>query len=85
MAEWIMKEDEDKDGVSCYINKGELIRCKDCKYRILNENYGKKGYMKLKAMCELDTGDPFELGRNAEDDDWYCGDAERRTDAETKV
>ncbi len=36
--------------------------------------------MRLKAVCELDTGDPYELGRKAEDDDWFCGDAERRTD-----
>jgi len=39
--------------------------------------------MKLKAMCELDTGDPFELGRNAEDDEWFCKDGERRTDDAT--
>lgn len=56
----------------------EIIRCKDCKHRIVNEHYGQKGYIKLKAMCELDTGDYFELGRNAEDDDWFCADAERR-------
>lgn len=76
MTEYIVAYDTD------LTVRGELIRCKDCKHRILNENYGKKGYMKIKAMCELDTGDPFELGRNAEDDDWYCGDAERRTDGE---
>lgn len=55
-----------------------VVRCKDCRHRIVNENYGKKGYMRLKAMCDLDTGDPFELGRNAEDDDWFCADGERR-------
>lgn len=64
------------------LEQTEIVRCKDCTHRILNENYGKKGYMNLKATCELDTGDPFELGRNAEDDDWFCGDAERRTDGE---
>lgn len=32
MAEWIMKEETDMDGVGCYIRKGELIRCKDCKW-----------------------------------------------------
>lgn len=70
------------DGVTAsIIAQPEIIRCKDCKHRILNENYGKKGrYMRLKAMCDLDTGDPFQLGRSAEDDDWYCADAERRTD-----
>lgn len=58
----------------------EIIRCKDCKNRIVNTNFGESGYFNLKAMCDLDTGDPFELGRNAEDDNWYCADAERRTD-----
>ena len=56
----------------------EIIRCKDCKYRIVNEHYGEKGYMNLKAICELDTGDIFQLGRYAEEDDWFCADAERR-------
>ena len=58
--------------------QGELVRCKNCKHRIINEHYGEKGYMNLKAMCELDTGDIFQLGRHAEDDEWYCADAERR-------
>ena len=56
----------------------ELVRCKDCKHRRVNEHYGKKGYLDLKAMCDLDTGDVFELGRNAEIDDWYCADGERK-------
>lgn len=56
----------------------EVVRCKDCKHRWVNEHYGEKGYMKIKAMCSLDTGDPFELGRNAYDDDWYCADGERK-------
>ena len=58
----------------------EIIKCKNCKHRIINENYGKKGYMNLKAMCDLDSGDPFELSRCAENDEWFCADAERRTD-----
>lgn len=60
--------------------KPEIIRCKDCKHRIVNEHAGEKGYLNLKAMCELDTDDPFELGRNAEDDEWFCADAERRAE-----
>ncbi len=60
----------------------EIVRCKDCKHRIVNEHYGKKGYLKIKAMCECDTGDPFELGRCAEDDDWFCGDGERKDEEE---
>ena len=58
----------------------EVIRCKDCKYRIVNKHYGEPGYYSLKAMCELDTGDMFQLGKGAEDDDWFCADAERRED-----
>lgn len=57
-----------------------VVRCKDCKHRVVNEHYGKKGYFDLKAFCELDTGDIFELGRDAEKDDWFCADGERRDD-----
>lgn len=60
----------------------EVVRCEDCKYRKVNEHFGEKGYMKLKAICTLDTGDPFELGRNAEDDDWFCKDGQRREDGD---
>ena len=55
----------------------ELVRCKDCKYRTVNPKW-KNGSNRLKAVCENDTGDPFELGRNAWDDDWFCADAERK-------
>lgn len=55
----------------------EVVRCRECKHRIVNEHYGEKGYLKLKAMCELDTGDPFELARDAGNDDWFCADGER--------
>lgn len=60
----------------------EIIRCKDCRHRIVNDHYGEKGYRNnnIKGYCELDTGDPFELGRNAQNDDWFCADAERRDD-----
>ena len=56
----------------------EVIRCKDCKHRRVNEHYEEKGYLRSKAMCELDTGDPFELSRCAENDDWFCADGERK-------
>lgn len=58
----------------------KIIRCKDCKHRIVNEHYGEKGYMDLKARCELGTDDIFQLGRNAENDDWFCADGERKAD-----
>lgn len=58
----------------------EIVRCRDCKHRIVNEHYGEHGYLNLKAECEWDTGDPYGLGRNAEDDEWFCADGERRED-----
>ena len=51
----------------------EIIRCKDCKYRYIDEVHG--------PSCELDTGDPYATGRNADEDNWFCADAERRTNA----
>lgn len=48
----------------------EIIHCKYCRYREHDEHYG--------YMCSLDTGDPYELGRCAEDENWFCADAERR-------
>lgn len=58
--------------------KEEIVRCKDCKHRILNENYSETDIIYNKAECELDTGDPYELGRNAWDDNWFCADGERK-------
>ena len=58
----------------------EIIRCKECRHRIVNNHYGERGYLKIKAYCELDSDDPYELGRDAGNDDWFCADAERRTD-----
>jgi len=57
----------------------EIIRCKDCKHRIVNEHAGEKGYLDLKAVCEYDW-DMFEFGRRAEDDEWFCADAELEVD-----
>ena len=56
----------------------KIIRCKDCRHRIVNDHYGEKGYLNIKGYCELDTGDPFELGRDAQNDDWFCADGERK-------
>lgn len=59
------------------INAFEIIRCKECKHRILNPHYGEKGYLQIKAYCELDTGNPFDVSRDSSNDNWFCGDAER--------
>lgn len=32
MSEIIYEETTDCDGVTCYIKRGVLVRCKDCKY-----------------------------------------------------
>lgn len=48
-------------------NLVEVVRCKDCKHRIK----GPIGY-----ECEFDTGDQYALGRNADNDEWYCADGE---------
>lgn len=61
-----------------------VVRYRDCKHRIVNEHYGERGYINLKARCELDAGDPYspllpiQLGRHADEDDWFCADGERK-------
>lgn len=61
-----------------YSKVREIVRCKDCKHRIVNEHFGEEGYLQIYAMCDLDTDDIFELGRKAHIDDWFCADGERR-------
>lgn len=62
MAEWIMKEEMDMDGVDCYIRKGELIRCKDCKH----------------WQCYDDESYCDELGIFNTDMNSYCSYAKRK-------
>ncbi len=64
------------------IDAVKVVRCKDCKYRQVNEHYGEEDYLNLKVMCNMDTGDPFELGRNAWDDNWFCADGEEKSDVQ---
>ena len=66
---------EDEVNAEPTVDAIEIIKCKDCKHRILNKLYPNRGF---KYYCDLDTGDPWELGRIAENDDWFCADAERR-------
>ena len=57
--------------------------CKDCKHRkgeFHVDRRRKEGGYWVYWWCDLDTGDPYELGRNAEDDNWFCADSERRED-----
>ena len=48
----------------------EIIRCKDCKYRDPEDK-----------KCDCGHDIIWQLPRG---DDWYCADAERRTDGTTK-
>ena len=60
------------------VNAIEIIKCKDCKHRILNKHYGEKGHLQIKAYCELDTGNPYDVSRDSGNDNWFCADAERK-------
>jgi hypothetical protein len=70
---WVLE----KIGELPTVQAQKIIRCKECRHRIVNDHYGEKGYLNIKAYCELDTGDPFELGRDAQKDDWFCADAKK--------
>lgn len=39
MNEYIMKIEQDIDGIEYYIKKGELIRCENCKHCETTDNY----------------------------------------------
>lgn len=50
----------------------KVVHCKDCKHRTKD------------LTCELDSWDPFESSRNADDDDWSCGDGEPKPTIEAE-
>lgn len=62
MAEYIYEITKDSDGVDCYIKRGEIVRCKDCKHR---EEYECNNIMLGGTKCGVT-------------DDWYCADGERK-------
>ena len=53
----------------------EIVRCGECKHRVKNEYCGTYD---PEYYCKLDTDDIDELGRNAEDPNWFCADGERK-------
>lgn len=65
MAEYIMKHERDMDGIDCYITKGELIRCKDCKHHHYQDDI---------PYC-----DRIDYGYGWKDED-YCSGAERKSE-----
>lgn len=52
----------------------EVVRCKNCKHR----RAVKWADGTVHWECVLDSGDPYEQSRHAEDDDWFCGDGEAK-------
>ena len=36
MSENIYEAIKDSDGVDCYIKRGDIVRCKDCKHRYMD-------------------------------------------------
>jgi len=66
----------------------EIIRCKDCKHKPYpSDNYdynnGNRGFEIIfpdyRCPCRCDD----EYYNRIPDDDWFCGNAERRTDEQT--
>lgn len=92
MVEIIYEETRDFDGVDCLIKRGELVRCKDCKYRphlrdAVDEDDAEK--LKLGHFNGFDLRFPTEWKCPCQvyDDeyyswipkeDWFCADGERR-------
>lgn len=70
MAEYIYEVTKDSDGVDCYIKRGEIVRCKDCKYC---EWYIKSHY---KNGIEHESYECRQY-KIAVTPDWFCADGER--------
>ena len=51
----------------------DLVRCKDCKHRIVEELHG--GEL---IRCDKDTWNALDRSRKAYDDEWFCADGERK-------
>lgn len=67
--EWIVEAETLSDLIDhgrYSVSSQPLIRCKDCKHRDPEDE-----------KCDCGHGILWQLPR---DDDWYCADAERRTD-----
>ena len=61
MAETIYETIKDSDGVECFIKRGNLVRCKDCKYFPSVPQY--------EPSC-------WKNRRRGDDPDWFCADGE---------
>ena len=64
---WIIRKDAWSKIDALPSAQPEIIRCKDCKHRYTD------GKNVVFNVCELNHN-------KVQSDDWYCADAERRTD-----
>jgi hypothetical protein len=83
MSEYIYEVTKDADGIDCYIKRGELVRCKDCKNRpIKHDPNGGEGFNlepppKESWSCPcLNEDDGWYSWMP--DDDFYCSYGERK-------
>ena len=60
MSEIIYEAIKDSDGVDCYIKRGEIVRCKDCKYAKLFEDRD--------GLCGHPSNNAWDIF-----DEFYCG------------
>lgn len=79
MAEYIFEiggalvNEETGEAVMKPIYKGKIVRCKDCKYRELETFHGKQRY-----VCQMDSADPYDMSKEADNDEWFCADGEEK-------
>lgn len=77
MSEIIYETIKDSDGVDCYIKRGEVVRCKDCKHRQEDECP-----MFFEEQIDIDEGDGYydtnHIFHDYTQDDGYCSWGERR-------
>lgn len=57
-----------------------IVRCKDCKYRLYAGGVEKSTRKEYYCGYEYDRCDPYEMTRNANDPNYFCGDAIRKED-----
>lgn len=65
--DYIMHYEPTGKGLQWQVFSEPLVRCKDCKHRAKEAGF---------LYCYLDSADPWERNRNANDDDWFCADGE---------
>ena len=85
VSEELVKKSIDEKMEKCIKDDPDIVkvvRCKDCKHRKVAEHIANDKVVEREIFCELDGGDPYTYGRNANDDDWFCADGERSEDRE---